>query len=412
VVVLDAAGARHFGSYGNVRPTSPRMDALAKEGTRFERAHAQAPWTLPATASLLTGRYPPRDRQDTLRVTGETVATRLRAAGARTAAFSENPLVTSDFGFAEGFEVFREFFPRQLHELHPRDYPRVSSETTVDEAIAWLEAHRSEPLFLYVHLLPPHSPYPAPPPFGGRFDPDYAGDVQGLPETLMRINEGTLAITRRDLRHLRRQYQENLAYADHQVGRLLDALDRLALRERALVIVTADHGEAFREHGFMLHSTTLYEEMIHVPLIVRFPTHVGALPARWPGIVETREVAATVVRGFGLEAPPGLLETLRADRAGVARSWTSEDRRSLGTLVTERYKVIVDRRRHRLELYDLTGDPRERSDLAATRRGLAVRLARELRRREANTFGWREEALRPETLQRLRALGYVREDGP
>ena len=409
LIVLDSAGARHFGSYGNARPTTPRIDALAKENTLFEQAHAQASWTLPSTASLLTGRYPPRERQHLIQVTGETLATRLQTHGVRTAGFSENPFVTADFGFARGFEVFREHFPKRLHEANPRDYPRVASQTTVDEATTWLSAHRTEPFFLYVHLLPPHCPYPAPPPFGGRFDPDYTGTVEGLPDTLLRINEGTLAITRRDLRHLRRQYHENLAYGDDQVGRLLDALDRLDLRARTMVIVTADHGEGFREHGLMLHSRTLYQELIHVPLVVRFPAGTGRLPARWPGIVELRAVPATVARAFGLEATPGLLEVLRGGGPSqpVARSWTGEGEQSLGALRTERYKVIVDRRARRLELYDLSRDPREQTDLARVERRLAVDLARELQRGETSSFTQREQPVDAETQRRLRALGYV-----
>jgi arylsulfatase A-like enzyme len=409
LIVLDSAGARHLSSYGNARPTTPRIDALAKEGTLFERAHSQASWTLPSTASLLTGRYPPRDHQNLLQVTGDTLAKRLQTAGVRTAAFSENPLVTADFGFAQGFDVFREYFPKPLLDAHPRDYPRVASDGTVDDAVAWLTAHRGEPVFLYVHLLPPHCPYPAPPPFGGRFDPGYTGDVEGLPDTLMRINEGARSIAPRDLKHLRRQYQENLAYADHEVGRLLDALDRLGLRARSLVVVTADHGEGFREHGLLLHSATLYQELIHVPLVVRFPAGSGRLPARWAGVVEVRNVTATVARTFGLDAPPGLLEVVhgRGARRVVARSWTGEGERSLGALTTERYKVIVDRRARRLELYDLSRDPGETTDLAQSERRLAVRLARDLGRAESNTFARRGQPLDGEKIRRLRALGYV-----
>ena len=409
LVVLDAAGARHFGPYGVGRPVSPRLDALAREGTVFERAYAQASWTLPSTASLVTGRYPPRERQDRMRVDGETLATRLHAAGVATAAFSENPLVTADLGFTPGFDVFREYFPKHLLDAKPRDYPRVASQATVDDAVAWLGTNRERPFFLYVHLLAPHCPYPAPPPFGGRFDPGYTGDVQGVPDTLMRINEGTLAVTPRDLEHLRLQYQENAAYGDHQVGRLLDAVDALGLRRRTLVVVVGDHGEAFKEHGVLLHSTTLYDEMIHVPLVVRFPAGVGTLPARWPGVVEARQVYATMARALGLQAPPGLLGVLRGTvrRPEVARSWTGEGRRALAALTTTRYKLILDRRARRLELYDLASDPGETRDLSATHRPLAVRLARQLRRAERNRFARRAAPLEPETVRRLRALGYV-----
>jgi arylsulfatase A-like enzyme len=409
LVVLDAAGARHFGPYGVGREVSPRLDALAGDGTVFERAYAQASWTLPSTASILTDRYPPRERQDRMRVDGETLASRLHAAGVATAAFSENPLVTADLGFTTGFETFHEYFPKQLLDARPRDYPRVSSQVTVDDAVAWLGANRARPFFLYVHLLSPHCPYPAPAPFGGRFDPDYGGDIQGIPDTLMRINEGILAITPRDLEHLRLQYEENAAYGDHQLGRLLDAVDALGLRRRTLVVVLGDHGEAFREHGVLLHSTTLYDEMIHVPLVVRFPASAGRVPARWPGVVEARHVYPTIARMMGLPGRRGLLGVLRGRMRGpqVARAWTGEGRTALGSLTTSRYKVILDRRTRRLELYDLANDPGEMHDLSGAQRSLAVRLVRRLRRAERNRFARRESPLDPDMVRQLRALGYL-----
>ncbi len=412
LVVLDAAGARHVSAYGASPPTTPHIDALAREGTLFERAYAQASWTLPSMASLLTGRYPPRERQNLMVVGGRTLPLRLQAAGVATAGFSENPLITTDLGFNAGFDLFREFFPKRLFEEHQRDFPRVASDATVDEAIAWLRARGSQPFFLYVHLLPPHCPYPAPPPFGGRFDPGYAGEVQGLTGTLFQINEGGLTVTPRDLEHLRLQYAENLAYADHQVGRLLDALDAAGLRARTLVVVTGDHGEGFREHGLMLHTATLYDELVHVPLVVRFPDGTRRTPHRWAGVVELRSVAATIARLFGLAAPPGLLQAMRPAPGThvAARAWTAYGDAALAAITTERHKLIVDRRTHRLELYDLVDDPRETTNLAGTQRTLAVRLARQLRHGEGLGFGRRARPLGDETQRRLRALGYVDAD--
>lgn len=210
-----------------------------------------------------------------------------------------------------------------------------------------------------VHLLPPHLPYPAPPPFGGRFDPDYRGGVEGFPDTLLGINEGLLAIAPRDLEHLRLQYQENLAYADDAVGRLLAALDTHGLQDETAVVVTADHGEAFREHGVLLHTTTLYEEMIHVPLVMRVPRALGTLPRRWPGVVELRDVGATLAHALDVPHPRAarsLLGPLRGGehRARGARAWTDDETGvSLATLVTDRCKVVIDGRARRLALYDL-----------------------------------------------------------
>ena len=174
LIVLDAAGARHFGAYGNALPTSPHFDALARDGsTLFTRAYSQSAWTLPSAASFLTGRYPPRRKQTATRVAGETLATLLHDAGFVTAAFSENPFVTSTYGFERGFRDFHEYFPKALLDDDPRFYTTESARPTSD-AVAWLDAQGPRRVFLYLHLLTPHSPYQPPTPFRGRFDPDYA----------------------------------------------------------------------------------------------------------------------------------------------------------------------------------------------------------------------------------------------
>jgi arylsulfatase A-like enzyme len=414
IVVLDAAGARYFGAYGNPLPTSPNTDALAREGgTVFTRAYAQSAWTLPSTASFLTGRYPRRRKQTRTRVEGETLATAFRQAGIVTAAFSENPYVTTAYGFERGFDEFEEYFPHTLLDRDPRFYATESARPTMD-AIAWLEAHADRRTLLYLHLLTPHSPYQPPPPFGGRFDGGYTGPADGTTDTLLRINEGLLTPSPRDVDHLRYRYQENLAYGDHQVGRVLESLRRTGRLDRTIVVVTADHGEAFREHGVMLHTTTLYEEMIHVPLVIRLPPRFGKMPSRYDGIVELRDVLPTLCEAMRVPGPVpagrSLLRALHARVPGarVARSWTSDaDALALGAIVAPRRKLILDATARRLALYELASDPQERRDLAASEPARARRLARRLRApHEPVVQAPESRPFAPETAEKLRALGY------
>jgi arylsulfatase len=414
-IVLDAAGARHLSAYGNPLPTSPNVAALAADGgTVFERSYAQSAWTLPSTASFLTGRYPPRRKQTRSMVTGDTLATMLRDAGFRTAAFSENPYVTTTYGFDRGFETFREYFPRKLLDENPRFYTVESARTTTD-ALAWLDAHRDDRVFLYLHLLTPHSPYQPPSPFAGRFDADYAGTVVGVTDTLLSINEGSLAVTPRDLEHLRLQYEENLAYADAQVGRVVETLRRTGHLERTIVVVAADHGEAFREHGVMMHTATLYEEMIHVPLVIRLPSRFGHQPPRWSGIVELRDLVPTICQALRLDCHVGTERSLllamhaRKPPERVARAWTSDaGALALGALVTNDAKLVLDMRGRHAALYDLAADPEERLDLAP---GEPRRVRRLVHRLRAGSRGAIElSASHPvseETTKKLRALGYT-----
>jgi arylsulfatase len=414
LIVLDAAGAKHFGTYGNPLPTSPNVDALARDGgTVFERAYAQSAWTLPSTASLLTGRYPRRRSQPRTVVAHETLASALGAAGFRTAAFSENPLVTATFGFDQGFDDFHEYFPKALYDANPRTYATDSARPTTD-AIEWLTAHPDERAFVYLHLLAPHSPYAAPPPFRDRFAaPD--GRLDGDTDTLLRLNEGTLDASVSDVDQLRLRYLENLAYGDHQVGRVVDALRRAGRLDRTIVIVTADHGEAFREHGAVLHTTTLYEEMIHVPLVVRMPARFGPMPSRVSGIVELRDLVPTICHAVRAPCTVGtsrsLIHALRttAPRPRVARAWTSYGSDlAMGAIVTADRKLIHDRTARRLALFDLASDVDERHDLADVEVARARRLARRLRRpRPAPAAELARRAPNEDTARKLRALGYA-----
>jgi arylsulfatase A-like enzyme len=413
-LVLDAAGARHFGSYGNERRATPRLDDFAEDATRFERAYAQAAWTLPSVGSFMTGRYPPMRSQDLRVVEPQTLAEVLRRAGLRTAAFSENPYVTRDFGLATGFEEFREYFPYRLLESASLRFERQDSERTVDEALAWVRERRGERFFLYVHLLAPHAPYDPPPPFAGRFDPDYRGSVHGSPATLAAIDEGRLAIDARDLLHLRLAYQENLAYADYQAGRLLGGLEEIGALGRALVIVAADHGEAFREHGAMQHNSTVYEEMVHVPLLLRLPGEVP-LPERFAGVVELRSLFPTVCQALALAGcPAGLAPSLQErirdarERPGLARTWARGRRGSFAALVLQRHKLIAAAHSDEpVALFDLVRDPGETTDLRAAEPE-RVREARIwLRDPNLQYFVGGEATLDAATRERLEALGYT-----
>jgi len=414
-VILDAAGAGHFSTYGLTRDTAPHITALARQGTLFQRAYAQSAWTLPSSASFLTGRYPPRRASKRMHVLGETLATRLHDAGYATAGFSENAFITSDFGFARGFDKFSEYYPWKKH-LEQRDtYSRADTARTVDDLIDWITSVKRKRFFVYAHLLPPHSPYDPPPPFGGRFDPDYRGNVNGSIQTLLQVESGALPVDARDLDHLALQYEENLAFADDQVGRLLAALDRLDLAERTIVIVAADHGEAFREHGHMLHTYTLYDEMIRVPLVVRFPGRFGALPARWADVVELRSVLPTVCDALAIDAcvdrSQSLLERLRRgapQRPGVALSRTIDrSGRPLAGVITGWHKLILGARIGAVELYDLEHDPGETTNLARRNRALVLQLRKLARTADQETLPVAEASVGEETRRHLEALGYV-----
>lgn len=417
-VIVDAAAARYFGVYGNRLGTSPNVDALAREGTVFERAYAQAPQTSRSTASFLTGKYPPPPRVTDWHVLLEnkTIASILTEHGFRTAAFSENPFVVGKFGFDIGFEVFRERFPLQRFLEGPDSYQRPDSEATVEEVIRWMRERPEERFFAYVHLLPPHSPYDPPEPFAGRLDSEYAGTVHGSVNTLAKLAGFQQAITLRDLEHLRLEYQENLAFADHLVGRLVEGLEGRGLLERTIVIVASDHGEAFREHGMLLHGTALYEEQIHVPLVIRFPARFGTLPKRWPGVTELRQLVPTLLDALKISHPAeeqSLMPLLREPgrpSTDIARSSCKSFLKGppLFAVVTDSHKLIVGPdRQKKTELYDLGVDPGETVNLAPLKPELVEELLMLLDTSSFESLPVRNVEISEEKRRQLEALGYL-----
>jgi len=414
-IIMDAVSASHLSCYGNDRPTTPNIDFLSDEATLFERAYAQAAWTLPSTASFLTGRYPPqRGAAHSKLVTDVTMASVLRDAGLRTAAFSENPYVVAGFGFDKGFEFFKEYFPAQRLRKNPRSFARIDSAVSVNAVTAWIEDHLAARFFVYLHLLPPHAPYDPPPPYSGKFDTGYRGTVHGSTDTLLKINEGKIKIDRHDLEHLRAQYDENLAYADHQVGRLVEFLRGRSLLDKTILIVTSDHGEAFHEHGVMLHNTTVYEEMIHVPLVIRFPSRYGKLPSRFKGVVELTDLLPTICDALRITSPEShgtsLLHLLREKRETetLARAWTSMAPEEFAALILPRYKLILDQRTNTAELFDLRNDPRETKNIESGNGPIVKELRALLQATDSRRMIMEKTEVDKTTLEKLRSLGYVR----
>jgi arylsulfatase len=414
-LVIDAASARHLSCYGGERMTTPNIDALAAEATLFERAYAQASWTWPSVASYMTGRYPPVRGDIAADFLDQPLAVLLHAAGLRTAAFSENPYIIRDFGMAKGFDVFQEYFPYKVLAENMTAYERIESTETVKDTDAWLDENSRDQFFLYVHLLPPHAPYDPPVPYSGRFDPDYRGAIQGRPDILKAIDDGEMQIDARDLAHLVAQYQENLLYADYQVGRLIDSLRSRGLLDKSLLIIASDHGEAFQEHGRMLHNSTVYEEMIHVPLIIRFPPGSANLPPTRSDVVELTDLLPTILDFLQIPPPEGIHGASLLNRrgeseaaGGVARSWTSLMPTLYAGLTTSNRKLIHNLSSGNTELYDLRHDPNERQDLSKQEQDLTRQLMALLQSMEPSASEAREKQMDEKTLRRLRSLGYIR----
>jgi choline-sulfatase len=382
LITIDTLRADHVGAYGAAAADTPTLDGLARDGTLFERAWATAPITLPSHASLLSGRYPPghQARHNGVPVAGDihTLATAFDAAGFDTGAFVSAFPLDRRFGLASGFDVYDDELPRSADG---RPLNERSGTDTTTRALAWLGARGDARVFLWLHLFEPHAPYGTP-------------------------GAGGSALSR---------YAQDVTAADRETGRLLAALgDRAA---STLVVATADHGEAFGEHGETGHSVFVYDTTLHVPLVMRGPGVPRGL--RVAQDVSLVDVAATVsvlaglqpaVIGDGVSLVPALQGGTVPARMIYAESFAPLFDFGWAGLRAVRegaWKYIAAPRQ---ELYDVARDPGETTNVAAAHGAESGRLL-------TAADGWsgaepgRATTMAPDIAARLGSLGYLSHAG-
>jgi choline-sulfatase len=382
LITIDTLRADRVGAYGYSAARTPALDALARSGVRFDAAYAAAPITLTSHASLMTGRYPPGHgaRHNGMRVdpATPTIADALAQHGLATAAFIAAFPLDRRFGLSKGFQIYSDRMPRGDDGRPANERP---GRVVVDEAIDWLGRHVQQRFFVWVHLFEPHAPY------GNPGDPNEA--------------KRPVAI----------RYDEEIAEADRQVGRLIDALGDA--RRDTLIVAAADHGEAFGEHGEISHSVFTYDTTLRVPLLVAGP---GASPGHT--VKENAsliDIAPTIAARTGLSRFDADGIDLSAALTGASlppRSLYAESFAPLldfgwsplRTVRDERWKYIAA---PKPELYDLQHDPSEMHNLVATEATVASELARRTDAISSAAFAPNPAAIDREALARLQALGYV-----
>lgn len=392
LVSIDSLRADFCSAYGHRpagapdQPTTPFMDRVAAEGVRFAQAEAASSWTLPSHVSLLTGmncvEHGVRNRLFRLSPETETLAARFRRAGYHTAGFYSAPFLHPAWGFGKGFETYVGAAPylRSLEAVETMADPNASlgglheashedsrcSERVVDAALDWLAdpEHRDRPFFLFLHLWDPHYDYLPPPEYAAMFWPE---GLQGPREFrgFDRKPWGPEVLPR-----LRALYEAEIRYTDDQIARLWARLEEWGLADRAILAITADHGDEFLEHGGRGHQKTLYEEVTRIPMVLRAPDlapagRVVADPVALydlaPTLLELAGVPAwedragrslrplwTDPAAAGEPEEHGVLMDLYMPRGSRMWAWRQGDR-----------KFIWDQRRKLGQLFDLTGDPGE-----------------------------------------------------
>lgn len=412
LIVLDAARARQLGCYGYERPTTPAIDRMAAEGVVFERAYTPAAFTLSAMASVWTSLWPGQHHRgvpydSALPESVPTLAEHLSARGIPAAGVIGNDMAGPGLGLDRGFSTF---------EILPPPHNAASFPAWVD---GWLEGTK-EPFFLYTHFREPHFPYDQPPPFDavfGQKDGPLPASARTDRYLARRVNGGEQSLSPDEVRQIVDFYDGGLAFVDQQVGRVLQVLEERGLLERSVVILTADHGEALHEHAFLGHTSEVWEEVAHIPLIVRLPGSAAA-GRRVDAFASLLDVAPTVAEALGFELPGSEIQgrSLFPVIAGAPGSRVAITRgsreRSLYGLRHERFKYMRHMAFGFERLFDLERDPGEHEDVAAeapVRAAWYRQLLREhdLRNRTTPARTASERSLTPEQIEQLRALGYL-----
>jgi arylsulfatase A-like enzyme/Tfp pilus assembly protein PilF len=392
LITIDTVRADHVGCYGATAIQTPTLDALARDGIVFERAISQVPLTWPSHAAILTGTYPFQNGvQD---FTGQpldpkfrTVAEAFKRSGYATGAVVSAFVLDRGWGLARGFDFYDDAFSAETFQQKDIGLVDRKAGESVTHALSWLKKTPRRPFFLWLHLYDPHSPYDPPEPYRTQYRS-----------------------------HL---YDGEIAYADHELGRLISWLKRSQLYDRSLIVLLSDHGESLGDHGEKEHGFFVYNATVHVPLIVKPPATSSFRSSRVPRPVETIDIAPTLLQGAGIkdiiekqfQSHSLLASETEHDQTAYSETFypfSSFGWSPLHALETSRYHYVDA---PIPELYDVTSDPEEKNNVAAQQTATVAVLKDKLQLRlRNNPFKPdvdRTSQLSPDAVEKLRALGYV-----
>ncbi|HET8922332.1 MAG TPA: sulfatase-like hydrolase/transferase [Candidatus Acidoferrum sp.] len=395
-ITIDTVRADHLGCYGYKLIETPHLDALATSGVRFANAYTPVPITLPAHSVMLTGTYPMRTGMhdfsgNRLNSSQPTLATLLRAHGYATGAAVGSAVLDSRFGLSRGFDFYYDRFDfSRLDERNIDAMMRPGNEV-VDHALAWLDGNHRKPFLLWVHLYDAHHPYNPP--------ASYLQKYRAHP------------------------YDGGIAFVDAQVGRVVAYLKSKGIYDRTLIVVAGDHGEGLGEHGEKTHGFFIYDATLHVPLIFKLPSGVAQ---RKPVVDEPANLAdllPTILELTGANRPNELEgrslvpaiegKTVAPPVDNYAETYLPRIHFNWSELRGVRFRQYHFIDAPRPELYDLSSDPHELTNLytvkPAISNAMRKRLVQFIARytRSAGEKTSESTGLDPALVERLKSLGYV-----
>jgi len=389
VITIDTLRPDHLRCYGYPRIETPVLDRIAQGGVLFENAVTQTPLTPPSHASIFTGLNPPTHKvRDTgsfvLSPSTPTLAGFLQKQGWDTGAFISSAVLKKRFGFDQGFAVYDDQMPRPGKGQEYLEDAERRAGATVDKALQWLESRSDKPFFLWVHLYDPHTPYNPPPPYAEQYKD--------------------------------RPYDGEIAYADREIGRLLDSLKRKSPPERTLLVVLSDHGESLGQHGEYSHGVFLYDATLRIAFLMSGPGVPAGL--RVKAQARTIDFVPTLLELLGSPAAmtvegTSLVPSFKGQDAGTEISYaeTLFPKITMGWaelrgIRTNQWKYI---RAPKPELYDLTQDPAETRNVLSEHADIVSKMDAKLAAliRSSNAEKVETTPMDEKTRAQLRSLGYT-----
>lgn len=390
LITIDSLRADHLGCYGYKRNTTPNIDALAQKATRFENAYSPSSWTQPSIASLFTSLHPRdhgiRTLGDTLGDRFVTLAEHLKQNGYDTQAFVSLLLMKPQFGYCQGFDDcdYSVIEGRSEHAIS-------TSREITDKTIDYLKHHREKPFFCWTYYYDPHFNYLV-----------HKGHVFEPPEGIDILDPDV------------EPYDSEIAFTDHHIGRLLKKMKKMGLLRNTIVVIAADHGEEFNDHHWKYHGHTVYQELVHIPLIIYTP---GIAPGAVDETVTVMDIAPTLLQLLNLSLPeqyaghaiPVVSGSFAPPSPQAVFFETFNQAQWYGAKIGK-WKLVYNLELDKRRLFDLEQDPTEQLDLQEEDRELTERIQKEMKAFFAVESGYQpaRTELTDKQIEKLKSMGYLR----
>jgi len=419
LISIDALRADRLSCYGYHRNTSRNIDKLAREGVLFKNCFSQATWTLPSHTSIFLSQYVWRHNVDsahTKRLTDPytTLAEILKNENFATAAFTGGGILSSRYGFDQGFEIYDDGIPgsQGRHEI----------SSYIDKLLNWLESVRNRKFFLFVHTYDVHEPYDPPAPYLDLYTKEYCeGKHLRTSRGIFPWKLDASKLTPEEIDYIMAVYDGAINYIDDQLGKVFEMLEELGIDDNTIIIITADHGEAFREHGRLSHAHKPYIEEVYVPLIMKGP----GIPRNriYENHVQHIDIVPTILKLLNIpqrkemqgKSMLPLMKNLETEEYPKVYSWGYEINKPRWpfsiSLRTKKWTYIMNQNGPD-ELYNRINDPEEQNNIIKKRPLIAQKLKKELEdfvalTSEAKPQVAEEVHIDEELKEQLKSLGYL-----